>query len=237
LPPANSVTIESVSDRIHRYFEKKKILNNLLRVKWTLKAKVIMVVVAAVLVTTAVIVAVSLGIMKRDIKTLIGAQQYTAIKMIATALDESFHTRRITLRSLSQGLPSEARHDPHLLQVYLASHTSLTEMFFNLSVFDANGQLVANFNDTSAIGRFNVADREYMRRTLELKHRVISEPFRSQISKRAIVLMTEPVFDDSGNIMMVFVAAIDLQQANFLGQFTSTKVGKTGFIYIITSKG
>jgi diguanylate cyclase (GGDEF)-like protein len=212
-------------------------LNNLLRVKWTLKAKVIMVVVAAVLVTTAVIVAVSLTIMKRDIKTLIGAQQYTAIKMIATALDESFHTRRITLRSLSQGLPPEARHDPHLLQVYLASHTSLTEMFFNLSVFDANGQLVANFNDTSAIGRFNVADREYMRRTLELKHGVISEPLRSQISKRAIVLMTEPVFDDSGNITMVFVAAIDLQQANFLGQFTNTKVGKTGFIYIITSKG
>lgn len=212
-------------------------MNNLLRVKWTLKAKVIMVVVAAVLVTTAVIVAVSLTIMQRDIKVLIGAQQYTTIKMIATALDESFNTRRVALRSLSQGLPPEGRHDAHQLQVYLASHTSLTEMFFNLSVFDSNGQLVANFNDTSAIGRFNVADREYMRRTLELKHGVISEPLRSQISKRAIVLMTEPVFDDSGNIAMVFVASIDLQQANFLGQFTNTRIGRTGFIYIITSKG
>lgn len=217
--------------------EKKNILNNLWRVKWTLKAKVIMVVVAAVLVTTAVIVAVSLTVMKRDIKTLIGAQQYTTIKMIATALDESFQTRRITLRSLSQGLPPAARHDPHLLQVYLASHTSLTDLFFNFSVFGADGQLLANFIDTNAIGRFNVADREYMQRTLEQKRGVISEPLRSQISKRAIVLMTEPVFDDSGNIVMVFVASIDLQQANFLGQFTNIKVGKTGFIYIITSRG
>lgn len=212
-------------------------MNNLLRVKWTLKAKVIMVVVAAVLVTTAVIVAVSLTVMKRDIKALIGVQQYTTIKMVATALDESFHTRRVTLRALLQGLPPEARRDPHLLQVYLASHTSLTEVFFNFSVFGADGQLLANFNDTSAIGRFNVADREYMQRTLAQKHGVISEPLRSQISKRAIVLMTEPLFDDSGNIEMVFVAAIDLQQANFLGQFTGTKVGKTGFIYIITAKG
>ena len=217
--------------------EKKNILSHLLRLKWTLKTKVIMVVVAAVLVTTAVIVSVSLYIMKRDIKHLIGDQQYTTIKMISTALDESFHTRRITLRSLSQGLPAAAYHDHQQLQTFLASHTSLTEMFFNLSVFDADGNLLANFIDNSAVGKFNVADREYMRRTLEKKQGVISEPLRSQLSQRAIVLMTEPVFDDRGDVALIFVGSIDLQQANFLGQFTNTKVGRNGFIYVITSKG
>ncbi|ASU40476.1 GGDEF domain-containing protein [Herbaspirillum sp. meg3] len=217
--------------------EKKNILSNLSQVKWTLKTKVIMVVVAAVLVTTAVIVSVSLYVMKRDIKALIGDQQYTAVRMIATALDESFHTRRIALRALSQGLPAPAYQDHQLLQTYLASHTSLTEMFFNFSVFAANGELIANFLDKSAVGKFNVADREYMRRTLSQKQGVISEPLRSQISERAIVLMTEPVFDDRGEVAMVFVASIDLQQANFLGQFTNTKVGKNGFIFVLTSKG
>ncbi|MFL9881003.1 GGDEF domain-containing protein [Herbaspirillum rhizosphaerae] len=217
--------------------EKKNILSNLSQVKWTLKTKVIMVVVAAVLVTTAVIVSVSLYIMKRDIKALIGDQQYTTVRMIATALDESFHTRRIALRALSQGLPAPAYQDHQLLQTYLASHTSLTDMFFNFSVFAANGELIANFIDKSAVGKFNVADREYMRRTLSQKKGVISEPLRSQISQRAIVLMTEPVFDDRGEVVMVFVASIDLQQANFLGQFTNTKVGKNGFIFVLTSKG
>lgn len=196
-----------------------------------------MVVVAAVLVTTAVIVSVSLYIMKRDIKNLISDQQYTTIKMIATALDESFHTRRIALRSLSQGLPAPAQRDHQQLQTYLASHTSLTDMFFNFSVFDSNGELIANFIDKSAVGKFNVAEREYMRRTLEQKRGVISEPLRSQISQRAVVLMTEPVLDDRGDVAMVFVGSVDLQQANFLGQFTNAKVGKSGFIYILTSKG
>ena len=212
-------------------------MSNLLRLKWTLKTKVIMVVVAAVLVTTAVIVAVSLYVMKRDIKHLIGEQQYTTTKMIATALDESFHTRRVTLRSLSQGLPASAHHDRQQLQTYLASHTSLTEMFFNFSVFDADGNLLANFIDNSAVGKFNVADREYMRRTLEKKQGVISEPLRSQLSQRAIVLMTEPVLDDRGDVAIVFVGSIDLQQANFLGRFTNAKVGRSGFIFVLTSRG
>jgi len=217
--------------------EKKNILSNLSRVKWTLKTKVIMVVVAAVLITTAVIVAVSLYIMKRDIRNLIGDQQYTTIKMIATALDESFHTRRIALRSLSQGLPAAAYNDREQLQTYLAGHTSLTDMFFNFSVFDAKGELIGNFIDQSAIGKFNVADREYMRRTLEKKQGVISEPLRSQLSQRAIVLMTEPVLDDRGEVALVFVGSIDLQQANFLGQFTNAKFGKSGFIFVLTAKG
>ncbi|WP_034303365.1 GGDEF domain-containing protein [Herbaspirillum sp. RV1423] len=212
-------------------------MGNLLRLKWTLKAKVIMVVVTAVLATAAVIVSVSLYVMKRDIKTLIGSHQYTTISTIATALDESFHARRIALRSLSQGLPPQARRDIRQLQIYLAGHTSLTEMFFNVSVFGANGDLIANFIDTGSIGRYNITDREYMRRTLALKQGVISEPLRSQMSGRAVVLMTEPVFDDSGKVVMVFVGSIDLQQANFLGQFTDARIGKTGFIFILTSKG
>lgn len=210
---------------------------NLLRMKWTLKTKVIMVVVAAVLATATVITSVTLFVMKRDVKTLIGAQQYSTIRMIALALDEGFKARRVALRSFTQGMPMAAWHDRQQLQIYLASHTSLTGLFSNMAAFDANGQLIANYNDTGIIGRYNVADREYMRRTLEQRQGVISEPLRSQISDRAIVLMTEPVFDDSGHLVMVLVGTTDLQQANFLGQFTDTRIGKSGFIFIITTRG
>jgi len=57
------------------------------------------------------------------------------------------------------------------------------------------------------------------------------------MSGRAVVLMTEPVFDAAGNVTMVFVASIDLHQANFLRQFTDAKVGKNGFIFILTAQG
>jgi diguanylate cyclase (GGDEF)-like protein len=205
--------------------------------KWTLKTKVIMVVMAAVLVTTAVIVSVSQYIMKRDLKALISDQQFASVGMIARALDEGFHTRRIALLALSQGLSASALQDSARLQQYLRQHSSLNDMFFNFSIFSADGELLANYINTNLVGKVNVAEREYMRRTLQQKKSVISEPFRSQMSGRAVVLMTEPVFDAAGNVTMVFVASIDLHQANFLRQFTDAKVGKNGFIFILTAQG
>ena len=208
-----------------------------MRVSFTLKTKVIIVVVAAVLITTAVVSAVSLVMMRRDMKTLIGDQQFTMMKTIAIALDEGFTNRRMALRSLTQGLPAPAWDDHAAMQQYLDRHVGLMPLFFNFSVFDASGNLIANFHDPSLVGKFNVADREYMTRTLKSGKGVISEPFRSQLSGRAIVLMTEPLYDAKGKIAMVFVGSIDLQQDNFLGQFTDTRVGKSGFVFVLTTDG
>lgn len=208
-----------------------------MRVNFTLKSKVIVVVVAAVLITTAVISAVSLVMMRRDMKALIGDQQFTMMKTIAIALDEGFTNRRMALRSLTQGIPPQAWHDRAAMQKYLDRHVGLTPLFFNFSVFDADGELLANFVDPTLAGRFNVAGREYMMRTLKTGKGVISEPLRSQLSGRAIVLMTEPLYDAKGKIAMVFVGSIDLQQDNFLGQFTDTRVGKSGYVFVLTTNG
>lgn len=208
-----------------------------MRVNLTLKTKVIIAVVTAVLFTTAILTAVSLVLMRRDMKALISDQQFTMMKVIAVALDEGFTDRRMALRSLTQGIPPQAWSDPAAVQKYLDRHTRLGPLFFNFSVFSAKGDLIANFVDPTLVGKFNVADREYMTRTLKTGKGVISEPFRSQLSGRAIVLMTEPLFDTQGKIAMVFVASIDLQQNNFLGQYTDTRVGKSGFVFVLTTDG
>lgn len=205
--------------------------------KWTLKTKVIMVVMAAVLVTTAVIVVVSQYIMKRDIKALISDQQYAAVGMIASAVDESFQSRRIALEVLSQGVAHAALRDSDSLQDYLRLHYSMADLFFNFSVFGADGTLLANYINADLIGRMSAAQQSYMRQTLQEKRGIISAPLRSVMSNRAVVLMTQPVFDGEGNVVMVFVGAIDLQQSNFLRQFTSTRVGKQGFVFILTANG
>jgi len=95
-----------------------------MRVNFTLKTKVIVVVVAAVLITTAVISAVSLLMMRRDMKALIGDQQFTMMKTIAIALDEGFTNRRMALRSLTQGIPPQAWHDRAAMQKYLDRHVA-----------------------------------------------------------------------------------------------------------------
>ena len=144
-------------------------LDKILRIQWTLKTKVIMVVVITVLLTTTVIAAVSLYIMKRDIKLLFKEQQYTMVKMIAAAIDEGFQTRRIAVNTLAHSLPVSALNDPRQLQSYLVYHSSLTALFYNFSIVNAQGQLLANLRDTYPIGRYDFSEKEYIRRTLEQK--------------------------------------------------------------------
>ena len=222
------------------HFFKAKILNKLLLATWlnrTLKTKVLLVVMAAVLITTAVTVSVSLYIMKRNIRALIGDQQYAVLNMIAVALDESFNSRRVALHGMAQGLPASALHDNAQLQQYLSEHSILSNVFSNVLVVAADGELVANHASTAMVGKINFADRQYMRRTLQLRQGIISEPFRSQISGLAVVVMTEPVFDATGKVVLVLVGSINLHEANFLNHYSTLKVGKSGFVFILTSRG
>lgn len=204
---------------------------------WTLKTKIILVVMATVLVTTAVTVSVSLYIMKRDIKTLIGEQQYNVLKIIAVAIDESFKGRRIALHGLAQDWPKAAISDRARLQEYLRMRSGLTDIFGNLLVVNASGELVADYFNTALSGTINFADRDYIRSTLKRKQGLISAPFRSQLSGHPVVVVTEPVFDAMGKVALVLVATIDLQKTNFISHYTMLKVGQSGFIFILSAQG
>lgn len=194
-------------------------------------------VVMAVLVTTAVTVSVSLYIMKQDLKILIGEQQYSALKSISVSIDESFYNRRVALRALAQGLPGSAITHPEQLQEYIGVHSSLAEIFTNFLVVRADGELLANYVNTTVVGKMSFADRDYMQRTLKERQGIISGPFRSRIIDRPVVVMTEPVFDAQGNVVFVFVGSIDLQQDSFVSHYSTLKFGKSGFMFIVAQDG
>ncbi|UUZ53859.1 cache domain-containing protein [Massilia sp. H-1] len=52
-----------------------------------------------------------------------------------------------------------------------------------------------------------------------------------------MVLVTEPVFDEQGQILYIIGAAIDLQRPRFFGQLASLTFGKTGYLFMLTSDG
>ncbi|WP_343586853.1 diguanylate cyclase [Herbaspirillum sp.] len=202
-----------------------------------LKTRLALAVVAAVVVTAIVVTAISLIVIRRDMRDELGAQQFTALQLTASALDAGFEGRRIALRLLAEGIPAAARHDPAQMQHYLERHLSLREQFFNVTVVETNGAIIANYADASQVGRFSLAGRDYLEDTLKTGKGVISKPLKSKMSNRSVVLMTEPLFNARGEVDLVLVASIDLKEHNFLGQFTDMRLGKSGFMYIFTTDG
>jgi diguanylate cyclase (GGDEF)-like protein len=195
------------------------------------------IVVGIVLMSVLAVIVITLSVVKRYMRAQIGAQQYVLITTVASALDQKFELRNAALRSLADGISIVAIPDRQSLQAYLALHKSLRSIFGNVSIFDAKGYLLANLNDVGVIGQFNVADRPYFVETMQSRKGVVSAPFLGALTAKPVVIMTQPVVGAGGAIQYIFAATINLEQQNFLGQFASTKIGNTGYMYILSPDG
>jgi diguanylate cyclase (GGDEF)-like protein len=207
------------------------------RLNLELKTRLALAVVVAVVVTAIVVTAISLIVIRRDMREELGGQQFAALELTAAALDAGFEDRRIALRLLAEGIPDSARHNSQLMQRFLEQHLSLTAQFFNVSVVEASGNVLANYLDASQVNRFSMTGRDYLEQTIKSKKGVISRPLLSKMSNRPVVLMTEPVLGVHGDVEMVLVGSIDLKENNFLGQFTSVQLGKSRTMFILAGDG
>jgi diguanylate cyclase (GGDEF)-like protein len=91
--------------------------------------------------------------------------------------------------------------------------------------------------DSRQIGTKRFDTRRYFIDTMRKKEGVLSEPFVSALSKKPIILITEPILDKSGKIYCVLGGTIDLEQPAFFGQITRLSPGQTGYLYAITKDG
>jgi diguanylate cyclase (GGDEF)-like protein len=195
------------------------------------------IVVGIVLTSVVAVTTITFSVVKRHMQAQIGAQQYALISTVASALDQKLELRSAALRSLTDGVSSVTTPDRQSLQTYLALHKSLESIFDNISIFDSKGYLQANLHGVGVVGQFNAASRLYFVDTMKYKKGVISSPFLGAIANKSLVIMTQPVFGAGGEIQFIFAATIDLGQQNLLGQFATTKIGNTGYMYILSSDG
>ncbi|CAN7683105.1 diguanylate cyclase domain-containing protein [Acidovorax sp. LjRoot117] len=170
-------------------------------------------------------------------KTAIAEEQFARITAIANAMDQKFISRRVLLKSFADGLEAYKPANDVALQAFVSQHSALKAFFDNISIVDMRGELTANFNSTSAIGRLNLSDREYFRDTVRTGKGVISQPLRNRANGLPQVIMTEPVFDQAGRMVSLITAQINLNEPNFLGELADVKFGKTGYMFITNTEG
>ena len=123
------------------------------------------------------------------------------------------------------------------MQAFLESHPGLRDAFFNVLVYGSDGKVVANLNDRRAVQTQDFSTRQYFIDTARFREGVISAPFKSSLSGRQVVLVTEPLFDDQGKMQYMVGAAIDLQRPRFFGQLESLKFGRSGYLFMMTGDG
>lgn len=203
----------------------------------TLKSRVTVLLIVLVFLSTGLVALASLYIAERQMRTVVGDQQQALLASVAAYIDQDLDGKRALLTGLAEQLDDATLHDARRLQALLARRLTLRNEFSNLVAFDAGGKLVANLDGGHNIANFNVSDRDYFQASIAAHRGVTSAPFKSQVSGKPTVLVTEPVYDADGKLVYLLAGAIDLQQPSFFGRLNTLKPGATGYLFIVTTDG
>jgi len=203
----------------------------------TLKFRITATMVVLVLAAASLVAVVALALAGREMRAVVGAQQFALLSSAAAHIDADLAASRALLVNLREELAGMPAPESGRMQAFLEGHGALRDAFHNVLVFDAAGMVVANLNDRRAVRTQDFSQRPYFIDTLRIREGVISRPFRSLLSGRPVVLVTEPLFDAQGHLLFMLAASIDLQRPRFFGQLSSLKFGQTGYLFMITGDG
>ncbi len=199
-----------------------------------LKFRLTCVVVVLVLAAALIVGISSMGLAARDMKAVVGDQQLAVLSSAAAFIDDRLDAKKQLMRSLADDLPAADRLDPAKVQAYLASHAGLRSEFYNLAAYAADGSQLASLTPFPGA---NARGLQYFDATVAGKQGIVSAPFRSRISGLPVVLVTAPVLDAAGKVVLVMTGGVALHDSAFLRQIDHLKPGKTGFLFIMTGDG
>lgn len=200
------------------------------------KFKISALLVLMVMLATVLVGGVSLLVAEHEMRKVIASQEMSMLSSAAAYLDRDITSKQQLLRALAESLQAESATAPRI-QGQLELRGALRDEFFNVTAFAADGKLVANLQDRRMIGKLNSKNRQYFRDTVAAQEGIVSQPFRSVLSGRPVVAITQPVLGRSGNIEYVLVGTIDLQRPAFAGQLNALRDHAEGYLFIVTADG
>ncbi len=115
------------------------------------------------------------------------------------------------LLSLLAQFPQVRRRDP-ACRAFMANLLRGYPYYVNLAAAGPDGNVYCSA--TPATGPVNLADRDYFRRAVQSHHFAIGNYVFGRISKRPTVILAYPMLNESGEVLGVVLAALDLTWLN-----------------------
>jgi diguanylate cyclase (GGDEF)-like protein/PAS domain S-box-containing protein len=204
--------------------------SNALSVKTRVALSLTLLFAAAIALVTAVQVREIRSSMAQEL----AAQQNTLVTRVADEVDEKFRMRQAAMAAVAAGLGPAVAQGRVPAQAALESHQGVRTMFDTVLIFSAQGQILANSPFRPDLATFNAAQRPYFKDTVASAKGVISAPYRSRTDGEPTVMMTAPIVGADGNLVGILGGSLSLLKPNFLGNIGSTRVGQSGYLYVMT---
>jgi PAS domain S-box-containing protein len=203
----------------------------------TLRFRLSSLVMLLVLGATVTVTVVALMLAERDMKEVIGSQQYALLSGAAAHIDEHLAGKKAVLAALAESLPAATLRDPAALRAYLLARPTARGQFSYLEIYDGQGVLTGTLEEAMPEQQYSAAGAEWFVQTLKRRRGQVSAPFASKLAGMPTVLISTPVVDGDGRVVLVLAGGINLLHYAPFEALSALKPGGTGFTFIMTAEG
>jgi PAS domain S-box-containing protein len=178
-----------------------------------------------------------LSIFKQQLKGIISTEQVFMLSEVTDSLEDKLSLAHAQLTSTATLVSTETLVSGESAQQFLDSRKGLQRVFDNhIFLFSPEGRIIAEAPFLPNRRGLDFSFRPYIKDTLATSAPVISDPYvTSQKHKHPVIMMTAPVFDQEGRMIAILAGSLDLMSRNILGKLSEKKIGKTGYLYLLTA--
>jgi PAS domain S-box-containing protein len=178
-----------------------------------------------------------LTVIKQQIKEAISTEQFSLLSEVASSLEDKLTLAHAQLIAVAPRITPEILASAEIAQESLNNRKALQKVFDNnIFLFSPEGRLIVEAPFLPNRRGLDLSFRPYIKDTLATSTPVISAPYIStQSHKHPVIMMTAPVFDREGKIIAILAGSLDLMSPNILGKLAEKKIGKNGYLYLLTA--
>jgi len=178
-----------------------------------------------------------LSIFKQQIKGIISTAQQSMLSEAADALADKISLAQAQLIGVASIVSEKNLLSGETAQAFLDNRQGIHQVFDNhLFFFSPEGRLIAESPFLPNRRGLDFSFRPYIKNTLATSASFISDPYvSSQPHQHPVIMITAPVFDRQGKVIAILAGSIDLMGPNILSKLAEKKIGKTGYLYLLSA--
>jgi HAMP domain-containing protein len=165
-------------------------------------------------------------------------QQYAMTEIIARSIDDKLGTWLSALSDLGRNMPEDVFVNQTKAQELLDQKSALRSMFSNgIMLLDKNLKLIAeNPYIAGRRGSKAVELESFLRNVEKIDFPDISNPYPIPNTNAPAIVMAVPINDKNDNLLGFLAGSINLTSDFFMEEIMGFKIGKKGYLYLISKE-
>jgi diguanylate cyclase (GGDEF)-like protein len=201
------------------------------------KARILLTILSLVVAGLWLLAVRVTSVMQDELEQILAAQMSATVDYVAADLDSKIELRQDMLNEIAAAVTPAMLADTARLQAYLRQQ-KVSKGIFPTGIYAASRAGVVVAEQPFLSGRLggDVKDRPYFVEVMKTGKPVISGPRLGQVANKPIVIMAVPLLDGAGRASGILAGAMYPSDSSLFGQLEATKLGKTGYFFVVSPK-